>query len=409
MEGQGYLLNKITMPTYIGTNFSYDSKDFLDERIGKARDKQDLKNWNIRVPEGFEICLDGIWYYYDSNKEVEETGHWIPRIGDEDTLIDPNNQSASLKSVTDLRGDLNNVSDSVEELNKFANPASFKSLVGGSLFTTQSALDTDLNYKTEQISKQQEYLRELDFDEDGVLTDADITGWRNLYNSARPDIPLLSTSKSSTYSIEVGTKIIPSIEWSVIQPSITWSLSGSSVVWSIVKGTDTNYVTPKKINVSGSTNGILTGNKWNSTEILTSITRVSKTYTVSCIMEDGQQFSGSVIFRFSLKNYGGSSSIALWNKSSLTMTDVAGFTSRFTENGAFTKTNFNCSGGKYPYILIPTDLYNSSLKTFMNDNLNSDFVIKDVTLINSLGLSIRYKMLRTGYIQTGSAIGIEIK
>lgn len=397
------------MPTYIGTNFSYDSKDFLDERIGKAKSKKDLKNWNTKVPEGFEICLDGIWYYYDTTKEVEDTGHWIPRVGDENSLVDPINQSASLKSVTDLRENLDEVSNSIEDLNKFANPASFKSLVGGSLFTSQSDLDADLNDKVEKISRQVDYTKELDFNKDGFLTDSDITGWRNLYTSARSDIPQLTKTKSSTYTSEVGSKVIPSIEWSVIQPSITWSISGSSVVWSIVKGTDTNYVNPKTVTITGPTNGILSGSKWNSTEIITSSTRTTKTYSISCDMEDGQKISGSVVFKFTMKHYGGSAPLTLWNKSSLTMSDVSGFTSRFTDNGAFTKTNFNCSGGKYPYILIPTELYNSSLKTFMNDNLNSDFVVKDITLVNTFGLSIKYKMLRTGYIQTGSAIGIEIK
>lgn len=396
------------MPTYIGTNFAYDSKDFLDNRISKAKTKKDLKEWNTKVPEGFEICLDGIWYYYDESKETKDTGHWIPRVSDEADVIDPNNQSASVKSIQGVKGELGEISEELVELGKFANPVSFKSITGGSLFTSQSALDADLTEKTEKISTFSEYSSDLDFNQDGQLTDEDITGWRNLYNSARPYIPYLPTTMSSTYTVEVGATLIPKIVWSVVQPKITWSLNGSNVVWSVVKGTDTNYVEPDEITVIGQTGGILKNGSWESTAVLNSNNRATYTYSVSG-KKGVQEFSGSVSFRFSVKHYGGSASLDLWNKTSLILSDVFGFTSRFTENGAFAKTTFNCSGGKYPYILIPSELYNSSLKTYMNDNLNSDFVIKDVTLTNTLGLSIPYKMLRTGYIQTGSAIGIEIK
>lgn len=93
------------MPSYIGTNFAYDAKDFLDDRISKARSKADLKNWDTDVPEGFEICLcespdtGGVWYYYDSTKSLEETGHWIPRVSSSSENYVSDNQAASISLV----------------------------------------------------------------------------------------------------------------------------------------------------------------------------------------------------------------------------------------------------------------------------------------------------------------------
>ena len=45
----------------------------------------------------------------------------------------------------------------------------------------------------------------------------------------------------------------------------------------------------------------------------------------------------------------------------------------------------------------------------MSGNLNSDFVTKEITIINNRGVSIPYVLYRTGYIQTGNPISIEIK
>lgn len=397
------------MSTHIGTNFSYDSKDFLDGRVGKAKTKEDLKNWNTSVPEGFEVCLNGTWYYYSESLETEDTGHWIPRISDEDDIVDPDKQSASFRSIQGIKGELENVLTALEGYNRTNNPVSFKTLSGGNLFSTKEDLDIDLRDKIDRITNTPTYSKDLDFTGDGILSNDDIEGWRSLYTQARGDISYTSPTKSSTYTVEVGTKLIPALEWSIIQPQVCWSLSGNTVVWSVVKGTDTNYVNPKEVSVSGQTKGILKTGKWESKEILTSPVRRTFTYTVSANLGDGQVLSGSVWFKFSIKQLWGTATVELWNKTSLTMSDLTGFGSKFSESPGFSKTSFNCTGGRYPYILIPSEAYNSDFKTYVNDNLNSDFLVKDVSLVNALGTVISYKMLRTGMIQTGSNIGIEIK
>jgi hypothetical protein len=97
------------------------------------------------------------------------------------------------------------------------------------------------------------------------------------------------------------------------------------------------------------------------------------------------------------------------------MTDLADFDSTFVENGKMSAKTFDCSGGKYPYILIPKIYYSPSNKTYVNDNLMSDFKVVGVNpgeivqVKNNRGVNIPYVLLRTTYIQTGSAIKIDIR
>ena len=59
----------------IGTNFSYKAENFLDYRQGHANSKEDLKNWDVPVPIGFEVCVNNEWYYYDPEVDNNDTGH----------------------------------------------------------------------------------------------------------------------------------------------------------------------------------------------------------------------------------------------------------------------------------------------------------------------------------------------
>ena len=100
------------MANQLGTNFDYRGKEFLDDRQNLPKNKEDLKNWNIPVPESFEVCLDGIWYYYDPDLEPsEETGHWFTRFVDiiEDSNIPGGSKrGASIKAVNEIFRSLQN-------------------------------------------------------------------------------------------------------------------------------------------------------------------------------------------------------------------------------------------------------------------------------------------------------------
>lgn len=68
------------MSLKIGTNFDYQGHDFLDKRQGLPQSLEDLRNWDILVPLGFEACVDGEWYMYKGQDYWnDETGHWEKR------------------------------------------------------------------------------------------------------------------------------------------------------------------------------------------------------------------------------------------------------------------------------------------------------------------------------------------
>ena len=73
----------------VGTNFNYQGANFLDNRQGLPQTLDDLLNWDVLVPLGFEVCVDGEWYINKGETFWSpETGHWEKRI----TLNDYTNE-----------------------------------------------------------------------------------------------------------------------------------------------------------------------------------------------------------------------------------------------------------------------------------------------------------------------------
>jgi hypothetical protein len=56
----------------IGTNLLYNGKNFLDLRQGHANSLEDLKTWDLNIPPGFEVCVNGEWYVYNPEFEEDE-------------------------------------------------------------------------------------------------------------------------------------------------------------------------------------------------------------------------------------------------------------------------------------------------------------------------------------------------
>lgn len=82
--------------------------------------------------------------------------------------------------------------------------------------------------------------------------------------------------------------------------------------------------------------------------------------------------------------------------------------SSFVESGTLDKTVFNCSGGKYPYVIIPAKYYNPANKMYVGGFLNTDLVVEDVNIENKVGIVVPYKVIRTRLKQTGSSIPVQI-
>lgn len=208
-------------------------------------------------------------------------------------------------------------------------------------------------------------------------------------------------------AFEIGTEVMPEMTWKLVKPDFIVSLVNGKPEWSVIPGTDV-AITPDRVEVIGAM-GVIGDNKqsWRSTDTINFGEVGTKTLTIHATYLDKIiNYVTSIYFRKSV--YWGSFSGTVFNNTQIDGGGV-GWSSALTTGGTLSQKTFNCSGGKYPYILIPKEYYNVNYKTYVNYNLNSDFIKREVNVRNRNGIVNPYIMYRTTGIQTGSAIGIEIK
>lgn len=77
------------MAIELNSNLSFSGNGFLDFRQGKANSTNDLLSWdfiNTPIPLGFEACINGTWYIYNTEwnkttgyfKKRETLSNFIP-------------------------------------------------------------------------------------------------------------------------------------------------------------------------------------------------------------------------------------------------------------------------------------------------------------------------------------------
>lgn len=116
---------------------------------------------------------------------------------------------------------------------------------------------------------------------------------------------------------------------------------------------------------------------------------------------NSKEYEKSVSATFNIKKYYGVS-----EKTSLTNDEIKALTSTWASK-ALATTKFDCTGGKYPYYIIPTSLANNItfyINGFANSNWSTE--VKDIT--NSYGYSESYTIYRLNTIQTG-ILNIEVR
>lgn len=116
---------------------------------------------------------------------------------------------------------------------------------------------------------------------------------------------------------------------------------------------------------------------------------------------NSKEYEKSVSATFNIKKYYGVS-----EKTSLTNDEIKALTSTWASK-ALATTKFDCTGGKYPYYIIPTSLANNVtfyINGFANSNWSTE--VKDVT--NNYGYSESYTIYRLNTIQTG-ILNIEVR
>lgn len=150
-------------------------------------------------------------------------------------------------------------------------------------------------------------------------------------------------------------------------------------------------VTPTTATVNDSTTGVSsTKDEYNSP---TSIT-TNKTYIVKCSYNN-QTIEKAASYEFSLKKYWGVSS-----STNLTSDDVMAMSYTWASH-SMGKTKFDCTGGKYIYYIIPSNIYGSGVDFWVNGFKNNDVVVTDMQIANSFNVTATYKVMRLNNIQTG--------
>lgn len=305
------------MSINVGSNFLYQGKKHLDDRQNKAKTIKDLKTWNIPIPDGFEVCVDGSWYVYDSrNSESEITGKFRKRTEITQNFGNDTEKAISQAVVTEK---FEEVDKDLTKLISSVFPLEFKSISGGGNF-------------------------------------------------------------------EIGKVVIPKISWAVN-----------------IKG-EADLVKPEKAFVNNSTEGVRKDLVSFIGEEITMNTPGIVPYKI-LVEYKNLNATQTVNYNFFYQRYYGTSS-----KTSLGTLDVLNLSNKSFTNNSYKlpPTKFDCTGGKYPYYVIPKALYNSNLEFWVGGLKNTDLVIKDVNVITNTGLEIVYTTIRLSNIQTG-ILSIEIK
>lgn len=126
----------------------------------------------------------------------------------------------------------------------------------------------------------------------------------------------------------------------------------------------------------------------------------NRVYTLT--INDGKKsVSESTSFSFLTKNYYGVSP-----KETLTNDDILKMTG-YLSNSRIQSRTFDCSGGNYFYFIIPKN-YCDGIKFKVGGLSYTDMVIKEQDVTNKFQNVTTYNIYRSGNIQNGSSINVEI-
>lgn len=399
------------MSAHIGTNFTLESKEFLDSRQGLALTKKDLLDWRTPVPEGFRVCLDRKWYYYDSSANLEDTGHWVPCVVDNVDGEVYEGQTVSAKAVKELGsingGLVSELESKLSKINNLVNPLQLSN--NAEPITDPSIVGELVEFKLpELIGKKVENSepdKAFDLNNDGVIDEADKTLWEATNKELKKlseDKTYYSTSSPRDAMFEVGHKILPSASIGLQRKSGAIDESVDGIKQMTIRLIDNSRPSPVNnfLNFGGSS--------WTYNKLVTRT--VASDIIVDCrvITKSGARVSASSIYKFRYRKFVGASDL-LNLSGTIKSSQLEGkLTSSFVESGTLDKTVFNCSGGKYPYIIIPALYYKPTNKMYVGGFLNTDLVVEDIKIENKVGIVVPYKVIRTRLKQTGSSIPVQI-
>lgn len=225
------------------------------------------------------------------------------------------------------------------------------------------------------------------------------------------EIPSVTTSKAGVMTAdmfntfqEIELATFP-LNLNIVPSSNSVFEKGSSYTPTInisVSRKGTNVTSESNINVVGepTLSGSISSDKqtWIPTKAVTANQKLTVT------AKYGSQSASKVYYVFfkNKKYWGTSANTSLTNAQVLALEG-----STWADNRLMESTNFDCTGGKYPYYVIPANVYNG-LQVWVGGLKNTDITVTDMTVTNASGSSQAYKVIRLTNIQTG-VLSIEFK
>lgn len=216
------------------------------------------------------------------------------------------------------------------------------------------------------------------------------------------DIPAATTTKAGVMTADMY-KTLQEIELATFPLNLALSGGGTWEMGSSTKPVVSITATRKGSDVTSSCSIVvqpqpsLAGSLSSDKRTWTASTNISNVYNIQVSATlNTQSITKSVIYYFKYKKYYGTSSNATLTNAQILA--LGGSTWAYSRSmGA---TNFDCTGGKYPYYVIPADIY-TGLEVWVGGLKNSDITVTDITLTNASGSSKAYKVVRLTNIQTG--------
>lgn len=243
----------------------------------------------------------------------------------------------------------------------------------------------------------------VDTNSDSVILQDDLLYFNGeLNNGDGYEIPAATTTQAGVMTADMY-KTLQEIELATFPLDLhlagggTWEMGSSTKpVVSITasrKGSDITSSCDIVVTPQPKLSGSLRSDK----KTWTASTNISNVYNIQVKATlNTQSITKSVIYYFKYKKYYGTSANATLTNAQI----LALGGSTWADSRSMGATNFDCTGGKYPYYVIPADIY-TGLEVWVGGLKNSDITVTDITLTNASGSSKAYKVVRLTNIQTG--------
>ncbi len=219
-------------------------------------------------------------------------------------------------------------------------------------------------------------------------------------------IPVVTSDKPGLMTDSM-LQTLQELEKQAFPLSLTVTGGGTFEVGSSTNAGGTIKLMRKGVDVTSQGTFSITGNAVNVSadkKTYTPISTINKTsYSHFGFHYNGQEAVYTVNWYFKYKKYWG-----VTDKATLTNADVLALAGNtWADSRTMGATRFDCTGGKYPYYIIPASLY-TGLEMWVGGLKNTDLVVTDMQVTNASGNVSAYKVIRLANKQTG-VLSVEFK